>query len=70
MSDTTWMDRHLSAPAPRLLSAGERRGSELDDLRAESARVCALAERWVADPATRQWGRLLFDAINDELEDC
>ncbi|MEE1784166.1 hypothetical protein PUR71_14850 [Streptomyces sp. SP17BM10] len=68
MSDTTaWLDRHLDDPLPRLLGAGER-GSELEDLREESARVCALAERWLADPETERFGRMVFDAINDELK--
>ncbi|MFB7678415.1 hypothetical protein ACFC26_44175 [Kitasatospora purpeofusca] len=62
---TEWLDRRLDDPKPRLLGAGER-GSELENLRAESARVCALAERWVEDPETREFGRRLFDAINGE----
>ncbi|MQS18033.1 hypothetical protein F7Q99_39060 [Streptomyces kaniharaensis] len=65
MADT-WMNKHLDRPLPRLLHAGERRGTELEDCKAEVARVVALAEEWLEAPATEAYGREVFRALNGD----
>ncbi|MFF4821263.1 hypothetical protein ACFY2K_42550 [Kitasatospora sp. NPDC001309] len=58
-----WLDRAAAEPWQ---SPFPERRPEIEELREESTRVVALAERWMENPETQPYGRALFDAINGD----